>query len=128
MNPKKATLVQLRNVMTSQGAHILLRKIDWTIREGECWASVGPSGSGKTTIAEALAGQRHVTRGEIVYPFAADDVPSSGDIILISSESQMDACLDISPYYQARWNSAEEEQRCTVRHFLSAQGIYGASE
>jgi ABC-type cobalamin/Fe3+-siderophores transport system ATPase subunit len=102
--------------------------MNWTIRMGERWVLIGPAGSGKTSIAEALAGTRRVARGSIQYSCTEDDTPSEREVILLSSESQMNTRASISPYFQARWNSYDEEDSCTVRYFMSAQGIYGLSE
>ncbi len=124
----KPPLLELRDVSITRGRRVLFRKMNWTIRLGERWALIGPAGSGKTSVAEVLAGTRRVARGRILYSFTEDETPSEREVILLSSESQMNARASNSPYYQARWNSFEEEDGRTVRNFISAQGIYGLSE
>jgi len=124
----KPPLLEFKNVSITRDRRVLFSNLNWTIRMGERWALIGPAGSGKTSIAEALAGTRRVVRGSIRYSFTEDDTPSEREVILLSSESQMNARASISPYYQARWNSYEEEDSRTVRYFMSAQGIYGLSE
>jgi molybdate transport system ATP-binding protein len=46
----RPAIVELRNVTVRHGAAIVLRGVNWRIREGESWALVGPNGSGKTTL------------------------------------------------------------------------------
>lgn len=121
----KPLLIELKNVSLLRGRSVLMRNLNWKIRAGESWALLGAAGCGKTSIAEVLAGTRKTFRGRIVYSFTDEDTPGDREVILLSTESQMDARAGINPYYQARWNSFEEEQSETVRHFLSARSVYG---
>ena len=36
--------------IASEGSRTILDKLDWTVREGECWAVRGENGSGKSTL------------------------------------------------------------------------------
>ena len=43
------------------------QNIDLSLRQGELVAIVGPTGAGKTTLAYAIAGYVHPTRGRVLY-------------------------------------------------------------
>ena len=43
------------------------QNIDLSLRQGELIAIVGPTGAGKTTLAYAIAGYVHPTRGKVLY-------------------------------------------------------------
>lgn len=43
-------ILRFRNVSIRYGEHVILRPLDWTVREGERWALSGPNGSGKSTL------------------------------------------------------------------------------
>ncbi|MDO8522398.1 MAG: ATP-binding cassette domain-containing protein [bacterium] len=58
-NIKKKTrpiLVQMKNVNITYNQVPILRKLNWTIHEGERWALFGPNGAGKTTLLSLILG------------------------------------------------------------------------
>jgi molybdate transport system ATP-binding protein len=55
-NEGSAELVRMRNVTVSYGGSLVLRNVNWTIRQGESWALLGPNGSGKTTLLSLITG------------------------------------------------------------------------
>src|SRR5438045_8817175 len=62
-------LIRMRDASYSRpGGAVLLRGLNWAVREGETWAVVGPVGSGKTTLAELLLGRLRLDAGEIAWP------------------------------------------------------------
>ena len=56
--PKKSSkiLVVMKNVNVSYNKIPVLRKLSWTVREGEKWALFGPNGAGKTTLLSLILG------------------------------------------------------------------------
>ena len=56
--PKKSSrvLVEMKNVNVSYNKIPVLRKLSWTVREGEKWALFGPNGAGKTTLLSLILG------------------------------------------------------------------------
>ena len=49
-------LVRIKNVNITYNQVPILRKLNWTIREGEKWALFGPNGAGKTTLLSLVLG------------------------------------------------------------------------
>lgn len=50
----------------------VLRDINSTFSEGECWAILGPNGTGKSTFLKVLTGYIAPTKGQIVWQFGKD--------------------------------------------------------
>jgi multiple sugar transport system ATP-binding protein len=57
--------IELRNLCKQFGKTIVLRDINFTVREDEFVVLVGPSGCGKSTILRSIAGLETPTSGEI---------------------------------------------------------------
>ncbi len=51
-----SSVLRLRDVSVSRDRSMLLRDVNWTVRENENWVIVGPNGAGKTTILQLAAG------------------------------------------------------------------------
>ena len=49
-------LVELNRVTVKGRRRTILRDLNWTLREGECWALLGPNGAGKTTLLNLIQG------------------------------------------------------------------------
>ncbi len=49
-------LVFMKNVRVAYGQTVVLERINWTVRTGECWALSGPNGSGKSTLLSLING------------------------------------------------------------------------
>jgi molybdate transport system ATP-binding protein len=49
-------LVSMRDVMVRYGKTVILRDVNWIVRDGESWALLGPNGSGKTTLLSLITG------------------------------------------------------------------------
>src|SRR5262245_40907930 len=58
-----AEVLRLRDVGVCRDQSMLLRDINWTVRDGESWAIVGPNGAGKTTLLQVAAGLILPTEG-----------------------------------------------------------------
>jgi molybdate transport system ATP-binding protein len=57
-NPQPAyeTLVEMKDVTIRYDDKIILDKVNWQIRQGECWALVGHNGAGKSTLLSLING------------------------------------------------------------------------
>jgi len=64
-----APLVELRRVSVSGAGRRILRQIDWTLRQGECWALLGPNGAGKTTLLNLIQGDHPQAYSENIRLF-----------------------------------------------------------
>jgi len=49
-------LIRMKNTTVRYGGHIVLDRIDWTVRRGENWAVLGPNGAGKSKLMELITG------------------------------------------------------------------------
>ena len=58
-----AEVLYLRGVGVCRDRSMLLRDVDWTVREDESWVIVGPNGAGKTTLLQVAAGLMPPTEG-----------------------------------------------------------------
>lgn len=53
------------NICTQRG-HLLVSKVSFTLRHGECLAVIGPNGSGKSTLLRALTSEMATSKGSIL--------------------------------------------------------------
>src|SRR5579863_5404711 len=60
-----AEVLRLRGVGVRLDSSMLLRDIDWTVRNGESWVVVGPNGAGKTTLLQVAAALLLPTEGSV---------------------------------------------------------------
>ncbi len=65
--PRSApALITVRNGWVWLEGRVALRRLDFTVRPGECWVVHGPNGSGKSTLVRALYGDLGVaSQGEL---------------------------------------------------------------
>jgi len=47
------------------GARMLVDRLDWQVRDGECWSVIGRNGAGKSTLLRTLAGLIPATEGSV---------------------------------------------------------------
>jgi molybdate transport system ATP-binding protein len=50
----ESVVVQLRNVSIRYGERTILKRLSWTVCQGEHWALSGPNGSGKSTLLSLI--------------------------------------------------------------------------
>jgi molybdate transport system ATP-binding protein len=55
-NTPPAVLIEMTGVKVRYGSTLILKDLNWTVREGENWAILGPNGAGKTTILKLILG------------------------------------------------------------------------
>src|SRR5499427_6827402 len=61
-----AEVLYLRGVGVYRDRSMLVRDVDWTVRDDESWVIVGPNGAGKTTLLQIAAGLIPPTEGVAV--------------------------------------------------------------
>jgi iron complex transport system ATP-binding protein len=58
-----AEVLRLEDVAVCRDQMMLLRNINWVVRDGESWAVLGPNGAGKTTLLQIAGGLTFPTSG-----------------------------------------------------------------
>lgn len=61
-------ILQFKNINFSYGGNVVLKNINFDVREGDFIAIIGPNGGGKTTLAKIILGLLKQNNGEIIYP------------------------------------------------------------
>jgi ABC-type nitrate/sulfonate/bicarbonate transport system, ATPase component len=60
------SFIAVNNIWQEYGDHVVLERINLTVKEGEFCSMVGASGCGKSTFLRLLLGQERPSRGEIL--------------------------------------------------------------
>lgn len=74
-------MIEARNLWKEYGDHVVLERLDLTVKEGEFITMVGTSGCGKSTFLNMLLGTESQTRGELLMdgqPIASEPGPDRG--------------------------------------------------
>jgi len=58
-----AEVLRLYGVGVSRDRSMLIRDVNWTVRDDESWVIVGPNGAGKTTLLQVVSGLMPPTEG-----------------------------------------------------------------
>ena len=58
--------IEVKNFHFSHGNKVILKDLNFTVRDKECFTILGESGAGKTTILSSIIGLQKPTRGEII--------------------------------------------------------------
>ncbi|MED0655100.1 ABC transporter ATP-binding protein [Anoxybacillus geothermalis] len=58
-------IIRMRDVSWARGGRMILRDINWEVKEGEQWAILGLNGSGKTSLLNIVTGYQYPTRGDV---------------------------------------------------------------
>ena len=61
-----ASLIEVKNFCVSYGDKEILKDLNFTVREKECFTIVGESGAGKTTLLRCIIGLKKPSRGEVI--------------------------------------------------------------
>lgn len=83
-----APVLRLRDVTVSRDRALLLKDVNWSVREGENWVIVGPNGAGKTTLLQLAAGliEPSSGRAEVLgEPLDSFSQADSGDLAELRS-------------------------------------------
>jgi phospholipid/cholesterol/gamma-HCH transport system ATP-binding protein len=66
MKQNSENLVELRDLRFKRNNHVVLNKINITVKRGKITAVMGPSGSGKTTLLRLIGGQLQPDAGSVI--------------------------------------------------------------
>ena len=58
--------IEVKNFHFSHGEKVILKDLNFTVRDKECFTILGESGAGKTTILSSIIGLRRPTKGDII--------------------------------------------------------------
>lgn len=111
------SLLQVNDLTVQLSGTTVLKKVSFTIREGERLAVIGRSGSGKTTLIKALSGQCF---GRGTIRFGGSKKPR---LAVITQQHQFKNLSNLNSfYYQQRFNSSDSEDAVTVAATLQQRG------
>ena len=60
-------ILQINHLSKAFGANVVLRDIDFTVKQGDVTCIIGPSGSGKSTLLRCVNLLETPTSGEILF-------------------------------------------------------------
>lgn len=72
ITPQAATFenaVKLVNLSVRYGNRLILDRINWTVKRGECWSVSGPNGSGKSTLLSLITADNPQAYANEIYLF-----------------------------------------------------------
>ncbi|SFA53048.1 iron complex transport system ATP-binding protein [Parageobacillus thermantarcticus] len=58
-------IISMKNVSLIRGNRVILKDINWEVKEKEQWVILGLNGSGKTSILNIVTGYQYPTKGEV---------------------------------------------------------------
>lgn len=136
-------LVEMRNVTVRYKGGVALRRLNWTMRQGENWAVVGPNGAGKTTLLRLIYADMPQAYANEIYLFGRKR--GTGESIWdirrrigwVGSEFQIHYRKPITGFEVVLsgffdtvglYRLATWEQKKTARLWLAALGIDGLSD
>ncbi|MCS3795390.1 ATP-binding cassette domain-containing protein [Niastella sp. OAS944] len=73
------TAVKMVNVTIQYGEKVILNKINWEVKKGECWSISGPNGAGKSTLLSLVTADNPQAYANELYLF--DKRRGSGESI-----------------------------------------------
>ena len=123
-HPPKTVSTNLQPLVEIRGATVrymqkpVIKRLDWTILEGQNWALLGPNGSGKTTLLNLMYGDHPQVYANRVYMFgrrrgSGETVWEIKDRIgLVSAELQM------------RYRKPVTALEAVISGFFDAIGLY----
>lgn len=123
MSDDGSPLILLRHATITRSNGLILREIDWTIREGETWAITGPMGSGKSTLAETILGRHRVASGEIDRPLLSQTSHrqrTTDAVRLVAFREESRLFSPAKYYYQQRFNFIDPIDDLSLEEFLRA--------
>jgi iron complex transport system ATP-binding protein len=59
-------MISTQGLTLEVAGRTLVRDLEWTVAEGECWSIIGRNGAGKSTLLRTLAGLRKADRGTVL--------------------------------------------------------------
>lgn len=122
-------LIEIDDVSFAYGDQLVLKRISFTIRQGEFVAIIGPSGCGKSTLLTMLTGMLQPGAGEI--RIAGQPVKGPGDDRAVVFQSfallpwkSVEENVALGLRYRRR-DLARSERRVIARRYISMVGLGG---
>jgi len=123
-------LVELRKVTIVGAGKRILHEINWTLREGECWALLGPNGAGKTTLLNLIQGDHPQVYAAAIRLFGR--ATDSTQALWLARRRIGWMSPELHQHYPAAWetldvicsgyfNSAGLHQACSHRQRVQAR-------
>jgi molybdate transport system ATP-binding protein len=126
-------LIVMRNTTVRYSEHIVLSRIDWTVRRCENWAVLGPNGAGKSKLLDLITGDNVQGYANDIHLFGRRK--GSGETVWEIKEKLSIVSAEFQMRYQKRipaydvvcsgffdsigvYQSCTEEQHKTVREWL----------
>ena len=108
--------VKMEAVTVKYGSHVILKDIDWVVKNGEKWALLGENGSGKSTLLSLVCGDNPQSYANKLTLF--DRRRGTGETYYL----QDIPCIDVvaSGFFDSigLFRKCSEEQRETARKWL----------
>lgn len=126
-------ILTLNNIQVCDSLYTLFHNLSFEVKAGQNWALVGESGSGKTSLLQTIAGNLHISNGEIIYHFYEDVkrqlindtsfTPKKMMAMVASKHHFKNLANKQDFYYQQRYNSSDSEDTPTVETYLQKINI-----
>ncbi|MDE5833426.1 MAG: ATP-binding cassette domain-containing protein [Desulfovibrio sp.] len=142
---QNGSILRLENVNVYINGSLVLKNINWIIRQGENWRVNGDNGAGKSTLLRLLAGDENVAFGGLIErrnrsgELLRDLESIRKNIRLVSFKSQADygyplSCLDfISAGFDnsvgkyREYSSEEKAEAMDLLRLIKLENLAGAS-
>jgi molybdate transport system ATP-binding protein len=135
-------LISMKSATVRYGGHVVLDRIDWTVRRGENWAILGPNGSGKSKLLELITGDNVQGYANDIHLFGRKK--GSGESIWEIKEKLSIVSAEFQMRYQKRipayevicsgffdsiglYQNCTEERHRAVREWLGLLNMEGVS-
>ncbi|KAI6168653.1 P-loop containing nucleoside triphosphate hydrolase protein [Pisolithus thermaeus] len=98
----------------------VFRDVNWTVREGECWAVIGSGSHQKTTLLQTLRGHLRLAPSPPLpgglFPFLSDPPRGAHNAVALVSFAHRPQSTGSAFYdYTARYGAVRDEDRITLR-------------
>lgn len=98
----------------------VFRDVNWTVREGECWAVIGSGSHQKTTLLRTLRGHLRLAPSPPLpgglFPFLSDPPRDAHKAVALVSFAHRPQSTGSAFYdYTARYGAVRDEDRITLR-------------
>lgn len=101
----------------------VFRNVNWTVREGECWAVIGSGSHQKTTLLQTLRGHLRLAPPPPppggLFPFLSDQPRDAHNAVALVSFAHRPQSTGGAFYdYTARYGAVRDEDRITLRESM----------
>lgn len=116
--PAAAPVLELKNIDLFLDGTLVLKSINWTVREGENWLISGENGAGKTSLLRMLWGEEHYSWGGDLRWFG-----KSGPFFMPDLRRQIGL---VSDRLQALYHPDLKGRDIVLSGFFGSVGLYEA--